>query len=249
MERMPGVDRKQETFRETDGEITIVFDPARLGQVDPSLFDPHSYGASAEPVSDAGGRGAAWFVEGPFGAAVLRHYLRGGWMARLSRDVFLWRGERAGRSFREFELLGRLHAMGLPVPAALGAQQHRRGWRYRAAILVGRIPDVEGFAARVRKLGASAPWEAAGRAIAACHRRGAHHVDLNANNLLIDGGGIVHLIDWDKGRIEPGAGAWCERVLARLERSLRKECAQVARSVLEAGMVRLRSAHALGLQR
>ena len=90
---------------------------------------------------------------------------------------------------------------------------------------------------------------AAGRAIAACHRRGAHHVDLNANNLLIDGGGMVHLIDWDKGRIESGAGPWCERVLARLERSLRKECAQVARSVLEAGMVRLRSAHALELKR
>ena len=101
----------------------------------------------------------------------------------------------------------------------------------------------------MRKLGASAPWEAAGRAIAACHRRGAHHADLNANNLLVDAGGAVHLIDWDKGRIESGAGAWCERVLARLERSLRKECADVVASVLDAGMARLRSAHARGLRR
>ncbi len=248
MERMSGAGGKRESFRETDGDVAIVFDPARLGQADPSLFDPASYGARAQPVANGGGRGAAWFVEGPFGAAVLRHYLRGGWMARFSRDAFLWRGEPAGRSFREFDLLRRLHAMGLPVPTVLAAEQRRRGWRYRAAILVDRIPDVEGFAARVRKLGASAPWEAAGRAIAACHRKGAHHADLNANNLLVDGRGAVHLIDWDKGRIEPAIGGWCERVLARLERSLRKECAAVGAGVLDAGMARLRVAHARDLR-
>lgn len=249
MERMSGAGGKRESFRETDDDVVIVFDPARLGQADPSLFDPASYGVHAQPVADAGGRGAAWYVDGAFGAAVLRHYLRGGWMARLSRDAFLWRGEPAGRSFREFDLLRRLHAMGLPVPAVLAAQQRRRGWRYRAAILVDRIPDVESFAARVGKLGASAPWEAVGRAIAACHRMGAHHADLNANNLLVDSGGAVHLIDWDKGCIELGAGVWCERVLARLARSLRKECADIATTVLESGMARLRCAHALELQR
>jgi 3-deoxy-D-manno-octulosonic acid kinase len=243
MDRMPGAGGKRESFRGPDGEVTIVFDPARVGQADPAWFDPASYGERARAVSGAGGRGAAWFVDGPFGAAVLRHYLRGGWMARLSRDGFLWRGASAGRGFHEFELLRRLGAMGLPVPAAFAAAQRRRGWRYRAAILVGRIPDVDSFAARVRRLGASAPWEAVGRAIAACHRKGARHADLNANNLLVDAAGEVHVIDWDKGRIEAAAGPWCERVLRRLERSLRKECGEVPAPLVEAGMLRLRAAH------
>ncbi len=244
MNRIPGVGGKTESFPGPAGEITIVFDPVRLPQADPALFDPAHYGASARSVDGAGGRGAAWFVDAPFGAVVLRQYLRGGWMARISRDAFLWRGERSGRSFREFDLLRRLRAMGLPVPAAVAAAQRRQGWRYRAAILVERIPGVESFSARVCKLGASAPWEAAGRAIAACHRRGAHHADLNANNLLVGPDGVLHLIDWDKGRIEQrGSGAWCERVLSRLERSLRKECAELPPELITAGMVCLRSAH------
>lgn len=233
---------QRESFPGPEGEVTIVFDPARVPQADPALFDPAHYGAAAAPVGE-GGRGAAWFVDGPFGSAVLRHYRRGGWMARLSRDAFLWRGEALGRSFREFDLLGRLRMLGLPVPAALAAAQRRTGWRYRAAILVARIPGVRPFAALARAQGATAPWEAVGAAIAACHRQGAHHADLNANNLLVDEAGAVHLIDWDKGRIEAAPGAWCARVLARLERSLRKECPAQPDGVLAEGMARLRRAH------
>jgi 3-deoxy-D-manno-octulosonic acid kinase len=242
MDGMRSAGGQRESFPGPEGEVTIVFDPAHLPQADPALFDPAHYGGAAAPVGE-GGRGAAWFVDGPFGPAVLRHYLRGGWMARLSRDAFLWRGESAGRSFLEFHLLRRLRALGLPVPAALAAAQRRRGWRYRAAILVARIPGVRPFAAMARAQGATAPWEAVGAAIAACHRHGAHHADLNANNLLVDDAGAVHLIDWDKGRIEAAPGAWCGRVLARLERSLRKECPSQPADVLTEGMARLRQAH------
>jgi 3-deoxy-D-manno-octulosonic acid kinase len=242
MDGMRSAGGQRESFPGPEGEVTIVFDPAHLPQADPALFDPVHYGGAAAPVEE-GGRGAAWFVDGPFGPAVLRHYRRGGWMARLSRDAFLWRGESKGRSFLEFHLLRRLRALGLPVPAALAAAQRRRGWRYRAAILVARIPGVRPFAAMARAQGATAPWEAVGAAIAACHRKGAHHADLNANNLLVDEDGAVHLIDWDKGRIEPAPGAWCARVLARLERSLRKECPAQPAAVLADGMARLRHAH------
>jgi 3-deoxy-D-manno-octulosonic acid kinase len=242
MDGMRSAGGQRESFPGPEGEVTIVFDPARVPQADPALFDPAHYGAAAAPVAE-GGRGAAWFVDGPFGSAVLRHYRRGGWMARLSRDAFLWRGEALGRSFREFDLLGRLRMLGLPVPAALAAAQRRTGWRYRAAILVARIPGVRPFAALARAQGATAPWEAVGTAIAACHRQGAHHADLNANNLLVDEAGAVHLIDWDKGRIEAAPGAWCTRVLARLERSLRKECPAQPEGVLAEGMARLRRAH------
>jgi 3-deoxy-D-manno-octulosonic acid kinase len=225
------------------GEATIVFDPARVPQADSSLFDPGSYGARAQPVAGRGGRGAAWFVEGAFGAAVLRHYRRGGWMARLGRERFLWRGAQSARSLREYALLARLHALGLPVPAPIAAQARRAGLTYDAALLVARIVGVDSFAARVNAQGAAAPWESAGAAIAACQREGARHADLNANNLLVDGAARTWLIDWDKGALEPGPGAWCARVLARLARSLRKECAGLDAALIEAGMARLRAAH------
>jgi 3-deoxy-D-manno-octulosonic acid kinase len=228
------------------GEATIVFDRTRVPQAEasmlPMLFDPLHYGARAGRVG-VGGRGAAWFVEGPFGAGVLRHYLRGGWMARLSRDRFAWRGASAARSLREFELLARLRAAGLPVPAPIAALATRRGMTYSAAILVARLPGVDSLAIRVAELGDAAPWESVGAAIAAFHRQGAHHADLNANNVLLDSAQATWLIDWDKGVLEDGPGAWCGRVLARLARSLRKECRALPIAVLEAGIARLRAAH------
>ncbi len=230
-------------FRDAEGQGAIVFDPARLRQAEPELFAPASYDPAAEPVQARGGRGAAWFVLAHGLPAVLRHYRRGGWMARLSQDAYLWQGEARVRSFAEFGLMQALCAQGLPVPAPIAACYRRRGPIYRAAILVERIAGTSSFAAAVAGNVDAAPWKDVGVAIARCHARGAHHADLNANNLLLDRQGHVWLIDWDKGRLESGPGAWCHKVLARLQRSLRKECPGVASTDLEQGMQRLRVAH------
>jgi 3-deoxy-D-manno-octulosonic acid kinase len=232
---------KQQPFRDADGEGSIVFDPARLRQAERALFDPQAWGAAAQPVHGRGGRGAAWFVDGEFGAGVLRQYRRGGWAARASRDGYLWQGEARVRSLREFALLRRLHALGLPVPAPIAAWYLRRGWRYRAAILVERIAPARSLAEAVNS--GEAPWPAVGSAIAQFHRQQAHHADLNANNILLDAANRPWLIDWDRGRIESGPGDWSGRVLDRLQRSLRKECAQLPPAALAAGLARLRAAH------
>jgi 3-deoxy-D-manno-octulosonic acid kinase len=234
-----------QAFRDPDGEGSIVFDPARLRQASRELFDPASHGDAARPVLDRGGRGAAWFVDGEFGAGVLRQYRRGGWAARASRDGYLWQGEARVRSFAEFRLLRRLQSFGLPVPAPIAAFYLRRGWRYRAAILVERIAGARSMASAVAA--GDAPWAAIGAAVAACHRHGAHHADLNANNILLDREARPWIIDWDRGRIE-AAGAWQARVLDRLQRSLAKECATVPAARLAEGMAQLRLAHDAGLR-
>ena len=230
-------------FRHAEGQGAIVFDPARLRQAGPELFDPATSSLGAELVHARGGRGAAWFVSAQGIPAVLRQYRRGGWMARLSQDAYVWPGEAQVRSFSEFALMQHLNALGLPVPAPLAACYQRRGLFYRAAILVERVAGASSFAAAVAANPDSAPWKEAGVAIGRCHLRGARHADLNANNLLLDRYARVYLIDWDKGRIEPRPGAWCERVLARLQRSLRKECPGVSAADLAQGMDRLRAAH------
>jgi 3-deoxy-D-manno-octulosonic acid kinase len=233
---------QEQAFRDAGGEGSIVFDPGRLRQASPALFDPHAYGDAARPVRGAGGRGAAWFVDGEFGAGVLRHYRRGGWAARASRDGYLWQGKARVRSLREFALLQRLLSYGLPVPAPIAAFYLRRGWRYRAAILVERIAGASSLVQAVNA--GDAPWTAVGAAIARCHRHSAHHVDLNANNILLDREREPWLIDWDRGRIEATQGSWIPRVLDRLQRSLLKECATVPATRLEEGMAQLRAAHA-----
>lgn len=238
---------RRQPFRDKGGDGVIVFDPQRLSQATPELFDPAHYAAEAQTVQGQGGRGAAWFVRGVFGAGVLRRYRRGGWAAYLSQDAYWWRGESEVRSLREFALLQRLRGAGLPVSSPIAAMYRRHGPLYRAAILVERIPDVRSFADCVRSEAAAAPWGAVGAAIAHCHRAGARHADLNAHNLLIDRERKPWLIDWDKGTVESGPGAWCAGVLDRLERSLRKRVTGLREGVLEQGMRTLRKAHALEL--
>ena len=224
-------------FRDADGQGAIVFDPARVRQAGPSLFERPAGNAAPK------GRGQAWFVEGEFGAGVLKQYRRGGAMARLSRASYLWLGEARVRSIAEFALLRRLRLLGLPVPAPLAASYRRRGLTYQASLLLERVQPATAFAELACRLREAAPWDRVGAAIGRCHARGARHADLNANNILLDGAGLAWIIDWDKGRLEAGPGDWCAAVLDRLERSLRKECAELPAGTLADGMRRLRIAH------
>ena len=231
--------------RDGSGEVGIVFDPARLRQADWDAFD-HARYPDARAVDGEGGRGAAWFVDGEAGPAVIKHYRRGGAMARLTTDAYLWLGERQVRSVREFALLRTMRELTLPVPIPLAAGWRREGLRYRCALMTQRLVDVDSFATVVATRGAEAPWATVGATIARFHARGLRHADLNAHNLLLGADGVVHVIDWDKGRVELAGGGWPERVLDRLERSLRKQLPQCEGEITE-GMARLRVAHARGL--
>lgn len=237
----------RQPFRDERGPGTIVFDPARLRQATPELFDPETYGAQAQAVAGEGGRGAAWFVRGEFGDGVLRQYRRGGLMASISRNHYLWLGEARVRSLAEHGLLMDLRSLGLPVPAPIAAAYWRSTFTYAASILVERIPGVSSFASLVLANADTAPWAAAGATIARFHRLGARHADLNAHNLLSDTEERIWLIDWDKGHREGGPGAWCDAVLDRLERSLRKLCRELPPAEIDQGMQWLRQAHQRGL--
>jgi len=195
----------------------MLSDARRLADAGPEVFNPAHYGDRARPV-DAGGRQAAWFVEGQGWQGVLRRYRRGGMIARISRDAYLWNGESRTRSFREYRLLAALRAQGLPVPAPLAAAYWRQGPIYRAAIVVERIPGVRPLAQALTE----PLWQPVADAIVRMHRAGVWHADLNAFNILIGNDGRVWLIDFDRGT----QGALSERQrqanLDRLRRSLRK---------------------------
>jgi len=229
-------------YRDDSGYGAILFDRARVQQAAPEWFVPGYWGAQARPV-DSGGRGGAWFVDAPFGRAVLRRYLRGGLVARFNRDRYGWRGGDRTRSFAEFRLTREAARRGLPVPAPIAALYRREGLQYRAAILVARLDDVRSLADRAAVAGDGAPWEETGRLVARCHRAGLDHADLNATNLLFDAAGRGWVIDLDRGQFRIPATGWRERNLARLKRSLLK--LRGARSVeeVERDFARLRTAY------
>jgi 3-deoxy-D-manno-octulosonic acid kinase len=204
----------------------MLADPNSLGNplqsAAESLFDPAYWSARGELSIVSGGRGSAWFIGSAAHAWVLRHYRRGGFIARLSRDQYWWLGEDRVRAFAEWRLLLHLAQRGLPVPQPIAAWYRRAGMTYRCDLITGRIAGAQtlGAALALRSLPEST-WRAIGAAIARLHGQGVDHADLNAHNILLDGNSVVSVIDFDRARLRT-PGAWTLRNLARLRRSLAK---------------------------
>ncbi|MGJ3241787.1 MAG: 3-deoxy-D-manno-octulosonic acid kinase [Opitutales bacterium] len=191
---------------------------------DPRYFDVGWLRGQGLLTGQATGRSAAWLIREGNAAWVLRHYFRGGLVGRWNRDTHISILLRATRPWREFTLLRELRRRGLPVPRPLGIRLARRGWFYRADLLMERIADVRSLAERLAEPAGLSPatWASIGRHIARLHQAGADHADLNCRNVLLDSGGGVWLIDFDRGRLRQ-PGPWRLRNLARLKRSLDKE--------------------------
>lgn len=185
--------------------------------------DERWFDRAAGVAAPSAGRGGAVFVDTPAGACVLRHYHRGGLIARFSADRYLWTGAARTRAFREFDLLARLANAGLPAPRPVAARYQREGMHYRADLLTRRIANARTLAERLAD-GALTPGLAhdVGCTIAAFHEARVWHADLNAHNVLVDGDEAVWLIDFDRSRLRKPSLSWQQANLARLRRSFDK---------------------------
>jgi 3-deoxy-D-manno-octulosonic acid kinase len=245
MHRFPHTAQSPRTPVAERRTATMLYD-ANAFAVEPvaaALFDRARWQADAGSRDASGGRGGAMHVRGEFGDAVLRHYRRGGFVARLSDDRYFYAGADRTRPFREFRVLARAHGAGLPVPAPIAAAFRREGLAYRGDILVAAVPDARTLAQLVA---ANDPvdWAAVGAAIAQCHRAGFFHADLNAHNVLLDAHGSAWLIDFDRARLRTPAPGWQQSNLARLQRSLRKVGAASEPSFATRDWPALTAAHA-----
>lgn len=185
-----------------------------------ALFDPSNTILGARAVQ-SGGRQSAWFVQGAWGNALLRHYRRGGLVAKLSKAHYIWQGACNTRSFAELALLDRMYHAGLPVPQPLAAAYWKNGLVYRAAIVVARLEGVKPLADTLE----TADAVVVAAAILKMHDAGVWHADLNAFNILLDSDGRAWLIDFDRGRERTMSKALRTGNLQRLRRSLNKVAA------------------------
>ena len=208
--------------RTSDG--AIVYDPAIIDQVSDKTFLAAGWKTveRIDNVLHSGGRGHTLLISDGNNEYVLRHFIRGGLIGRFVRDSYVWTGEDKTRSFMEWRLLYKLYERGFPVPRPAVARYCYTGWTYTADIITCRVPGIRPLSTRLSEnSGSEEFWALLGASIGKFHDAGVNHPDLNAYNIQIDANDALTLLDFDRGRIMP-AGAWKQKNLARLHRSLRK---------------------------
>lgn len=200
----------------------IIYDACLMDVPGLDFFSVDYWRSRQALKGEAIGRGSAWFIEIP-GPVVLRHYLRGGWAAKFSRQHYFFTGVSRSRPFREYRLLSELFELGLPVPRPVAALCQHHGMTSSGAIMTTRIDSSNTLADSLTGKGlAKGVWVDVGRCIRRFHQAGLWHADLNARNILLDNEFQVFLIDFDRARFNPGKPVNGEGNLKRLKRSLTK---------------------------
>ncbi|NJD18834.1 MAG: hypothetical protein FIA95_06075 [Gemmatimonadetes bacterium] len=188
------------------------------------------------------GRGATWAVPAPVrgpGSAsgwVVRHYHRGGAMARVLVDRYVAAG--AVRPLAALRASLEVARRGIPTPAVVAGLVYPAPPFYRADLVTEEIPGGVDLA-RVRFGGGGtdvAPGPALAAAGALVRRLGAagvRHADLSAGNIVLErvcDGVRAWVVDLDGCRFGSGGGTGAgDALLRRLERSLRKLGRQAGR--------------------
>lgn len=211
-----------------DGRHRILV-TADLGEV-PSAqwFDAGEWRRGGAVAIETSGRGEVLIVPHGDDTWVLRHYRRGGLVSRLIDDHYLWLGAEHSRAFREWRLLKKLRAAGLPVPNPVAAHVERKGAVYTGDIITSYLPDTRKLSAFIAERRAPGDcWPRIGAMIRAVHDQGVDHPDLTAHNVLLDSRGRCFLVDFDNARVKP-PGGWQRQGMERFNRSLRKVSIETA---------------------
>jgi len=201
----------------------IIYDSAVVGEINEHIFNPESHQEKGSLKGQALGRGTTYFIDVNGTQCVLRHYRRGGMVAKLLRDQYIWAGIQSTRAWREWDLLEHMLTMGLPAPAPVAARVVRKRFYYCADLITRRIENTQVLSAILQL--SSIPeeiWQKIGATIKRFHSAGIYHADLNAQNILINSENQVFLIDFDKGCLRNPHSSWQHQNLKRLLRSLKK---------------------------
>jgi 3-deoxy-D-manno-octulosonic acid kinase len=221
----------------------LIYDSARQAAADERWFEHEHWRRAGAIVQETAGRGSVLVVQRGDDTWVLRHYHRGGLVARLVNDHYLWLGLERTRAFREWRLLERLRAAGLPVPNPIAARVVRMGLIYTADIITTFLPDTRKLSAYIAE-GSPPPqcWAQIGAMLRAFHDHGVDHPDLTAHNILMDPRGGVFLVDFDNAEIR-APGPWRNAGVERFKRSLRKVALETGTEFDEAAWGEVRSAY------
>jgi len=209
------------------GKIHWKYDATIFPDIRTDYFGASYWESLNKIIGQESGRGTTYFIEHSNGSSqydlVLRHYLRGGLMSKLSKDNYLFKNLDNCRSISEFDILLELNNRSLPVPRPIAAQVRRLRLSYQADLITQKIPNAHDLVQTLKKPQSDSFYQEMGKTIASFHLAGVFHADLNIQNILYDENKKFWLIDFDKAKFLKPHLNWQQKNLDRLKRSFEKE--------------------------
>ncbi|HUF50549.1 MAG TPA: lipopolysaccharide kinase InaA family protein, partial [Longimicrobiales bacterium] len=190
----------------------------------------HAAAAAVPGAESFAGRGAAYRMRSADGDWLVRHYRRGGLVARVLDEEYLRVG--VPRPLRELRASAAARSRGVATPQVVAAITYPAGPFYRADLATTFIEDGADLADitfgseqdAVQDGVREAAWRAAGALLSTAFAAGVDHADLNLRNILVTAGGTAYLLDLDRAIVHEGSVSDVarNRMLERLHRSRRK---------------------------
>ena len=216
------------------GASSILYDADIIADPSVKLFDAdyHTNEGFQQKISSIQtsesseeGIGRAKVVYFPFDdkTFVLKHYYRGGLVAKILKDQYFGFDVEKTRAFKEWCLLKTMKKLNLPVPNAIAAHVKQGLAFYRADLITQKIENSKTLAdVLIEKVIDATQWKKIGVCIKRFHDNNIYHADLNARNILLTDIGDVYLIDFDNSSFRLDSKSWKMSNLSRLKRSLLK---------------------------
>ena len=168
------------------------------------------------------GRGKALELEYGGKSYFLKHYIRGGFVAKISYDRYIFNSLASTRAVKEYNFLNTMNDKGLPVPKAAALQVITNRFTYKADLITCKIEN-EGTLYEFIKNNKMTKvlWNSLGTTIEKFYQENVYHSDLNAKNIIIDKDNNFFLLDFDNSYFFYDKKLFTKSMF-RLERSLKK---------------------------
>ena len=103
-------------------DYILVSDPSYFDLIQDVHFDPDFLTENGMVIKVQSGRGKVFFFQLNANQLVLRHYRRGGLVAKFSEDKFIWQGIENTRAYKELYILDLIqtHDILAPQQTSLG---------------------------------------------------------------------------------------------------------------------------------
>ena len=199
----------------------VQYDPNVFNNFSEKLFNIDYITKKGLIKSTIDGRGKTFVLNYNNEAYVLKHYIRGGIVSKLSYDKYILNSLASTRSLKEYNFLNIMHKKKLPVPKPAALQVKMGRFTYQADLITCNIENQGTLYKFVKENRMTqALWNSLSITLDKFFQENVYHSDLNAKNIIINENKFF-LLDFDNSYFFYNKKMFTKSI-NRLERSLKK---------------------------